>query len=131
MSVPLVVDMNLSVEWVAELAKHGWTAVHWSTIGDPRAEDSVIMDWARANGHVVFSHDLDFGTMLALTHAAGPSVIQVRGQDVMPEHMSPLVIAALRQHDAALASGALLVIEEKKCRVRVLPLHAPPNQPMS
>jgi predicted nuclease of predicted toxin-antitoxin system len=40
MSVPIVVDMNLSVEWVAELAQHGWTAVHWSMVGDPRAEDS-------------------------------------------------------------------------------------------
>jgi len=42
------------------------------------------MAWARANGHVVFTHDLDFGTTLALTHAAGPSVIQVRGQNVLP-----------------------------------------------
>jgi predicted nuclease of predicted toxin-antitoxin system len=38
MSVPLVVDMNLTVEWVAELARHGWSAVHWSTVGDPRPE---------------------------------------------------------------------------------------------
>ena len=51
MSVQLVVDMNLSVEWVAELASHGWSAVHWSTVGDPRADDSVIMAWALANGH--------------------------------------------------------------------------------
>ena len=33
MSVQLVIDMNLSVEWVAELAQHGWSAVHWSTVG--------------------------------------------------------------------------------------------------
>jgi predicted nuclease of predicted toxin-antitoxin system len=33
------------------------------------------MDWAVANGYVVFSHDLDFSTMLALTHASGPSLI--------------------------------------------------------
>ena len=69
MSVSLVIDMNLSPEWVAELAKHGWTAVHWSTVGDPSAEDSAIMSWALANGYAVFTHDLDFGTMLALTHA--------------------------------------------------------------
>ncbi len=122
MSVPIVVDMNLSVEWVDELAQHGWTAVHWSSVGDPRADDSVIMAWARANGHVVFTHDLDFGTALALTHASGPSVLQVRGQNVLPEHMGPVVIAALRQHDAALAAGALVVVEERKSRVRVLPL---------
>src|SRR5438270_11109405 len=122
MSVQLVIDMNLSVEWVAELSKHGWSAVHWSTVGDPAAEDAEIMAWALANGRVVFTHDLDFGTMLALTHAAGPSVFQVREQNVLPDHLAPLVIAALRQHDGALAAGALVVVEEKKSRVRVLPL---------
>ncbi|MEX2173472.1 MAG: DUF5615 family PIN-like protein [Pirellulaceae bacterium] len=122
MSVPLVIDMNLSVEWVAELARHGWSAVHWSTIGDPSAEDSVIMAWAQTNGYVVFTHDLDFGTMLALTHATGPSVLQLRGQNVLPEDIGPVAIAALRQHDAALAAGALVVVDVKKVRVRVLPL---------
>ncbi|MFO7906015.1 MAG: DUF5615 family PIN-like protein [Planctomycetota bacterium] len=122
MSVQLVVDMNLSVEWIGELAAHGWSAVHWSTVADPRADDSVIMAWALAKGHVVFTHDLDFGTMLALTHATGPSVLQVRGQNVLPEDIAPVVIAALRQHDAALAAGALVVVDLKKSRVRVLPL---------
>ena len=119
MSVQLVVDMNLSPDWIAELAQHGWSAVHWSTIGNPRADDAEIMEWARANGYVVF---LDFGTALALTHATGPSVLQVRGQNVLHEHMSPFVIAALRQHDAALAAGAMVVFEERKSRVRILPL---------
>ena len=55
MSVRLVVDMNLSVEWVAELAGNGWSAVHWSTVGDPRAGDAETMVWALANGRVVWS----------------------------------------------------------------------------
>lgn len=87
MSVSIVVDMNLSLEWVAFLGQAGWSAVHWSTIGDPHAEDSVIMAWALAQGRVVFTHDLDFGSMLAITHAAGPSVLQVRTQRVLPEHI--------------------------------------------
>jgi predicted nuclease of predicted toxin-antitoxin system len=122
MSVQLILDMNLSVEWVAELARHGWSAVHWSSVGHPHADDSVIMAWALANGYVVFTHDLDFGTMLALTHAAGPSVLQVRCQSMLPEDIGPVVVAALRQHDAALAAGALVVVDLKKSRVRVLPL---------
>jgi predicted nuclease of predicted toxin-antitoxin system len=122
MSVQLVIDMNLSVEWVAELARHGWTAVHWSTVGDPRADDAVIMAWALARGSVVFTHDLDFGNTLALTHAAGPSVIQLRGHHVLPEDVGPAVIAALHQHDTALATGALVVVDAKRFRVRVLPL---------
>ena len=94
MSLLIVVDMNLTPEWVAELAKQGWPTVHWSTIGDPHADDSTIMAWALANEHVVLTHDLDFGTMLALTHAAGPSVFQIRGQVVLPEKIGPMVRAA-------------------------------------
>jgi predicted nuclease of predicted toxin-antitoxin system len=82
----------------------------------------VIVDWALANGYIIFTHDLDFGAMLALTHATGPSVLQVRGQNVLPEDIGQVVVSALRQHEAALAAGALVVVELKKCRVRVLPL---------
>ena len=118
----LLVDMNLSPGWVPVLQKHGWQAVHWSFVGDPRASDRVIMDWAAAHEYVVFTHDLDFGTMLALSHEAGPSVLQVRGENILPDHMEGLVIAALRQHEADLSSGALVVVDENRSRVRVLPI---------
>ncbi|MGH7492634.1 MAG: DUF5615 family PIN-like protein [bacterium] len=39
----IVVDMSLSPEWVETLERHGWPARHWSTIGDPRAEDATIL----------------------------------------------------------------------------------------
>lgn len=114
--------MNLSVEWIADIAAHGWQAVHWSTVGDTHAEDAAIMSWALAHDHVVFKHELDFGTALALTNATGPSVLQVRGQTVLPEDIRPLVVAALRQHNDALSVAALVVVDLKKSRVRVLPL---------
>lgn len=42
------------------------------------ATDEEIMRWARENGYVVFTHDLNFGVILAATRAQSPSVIQVR-----------------------------------------------------
>src|SRR5262245_54857905 len=99
MSVKILIDMNLSPDWVKVLQRHGWSAVHWSSVGDPHAADGTIMDWALANGYIVFTHDLDFGTPLALTHATGPSVLQVRAQDILPDHLESVVVAALRQHD--------------------------------
>jgi len=122
MRVNVLIDMNLSLDWVPVLQRRGWPAVHWSTVGDPRATDRTIIDWAVANGHIVFTHDLDFGTMLALTHATGPSVLQVRAEDVLPDHLEGVVVAALEQHAAELASGALVVVDESRSRVRVLPI---------
>lgn len=63
MSLRLVIDMNLSPEWIPLLERAGWSAVHWSAVGDPRADDAIIMDWAAENKHVVFTHDLDFSAV--------------------------------------------------------------------
>ena len=122
MSIKFLVDMNLSPQWVPVLQSGGWSTVHWSTIGDPRATDRSNMDWSVANDYAVFTHDLDFGTALALTHGRGPSVIQVRGQDVLPEHMGSMVIAVLHQYESELVSGALVVVDENKSRIRILPM---------
>lgn len=122
MTLRILIDMNLSPEWVSVLKRHGFPAVHWSTVGDPRAPDSEIMAWAADNNCIVFSHDLDFSAMLASTKATGPSVIQVRGQNTFPEHMGKLVIAAINQNLALLERGALVVVNERTHRIRILPI---------
>ena len=119
----LLVDMNLSPDWAAVLEQAGWETAHWSAIGNPRAADFEIMAWAKQNGRVVFTHDLDFGTMLALTQAEGPSVIQVRTQDTTPTAIGKFVINALRQFQMELEKGALIVLDEAQVRARVLPLN--------
>jgi predicted nuclease of predicted toxin-antitoxin system len=78
--VKVLVDVNLSPAWTGLLAEHHIEAAHWTSVGDPRAADSELMRYAREHGYVVFTHDLDFGTLLALTGARGPSVVQVRAQ---------------------------------------------------
>ena len=122
MTIRLLIDMNLSPGWVEWFAQHQLSALHWSTIGDPRATDEQIMQWAVTNRYVVFTHDLDFGSLLAMTKADGPSVIQIRAQDVFPEHLGRFVLAALRQHKELLEKGALIVVDERASRVRILPL---------
>ena len=120
----LLIDMNLSPKWVFVLEEAGLEAVHWSSIGRPNAPDYEILAYARANGYVVFTHDLDFGTILAATKADCPSVIQIRTQDVTPEHLGTLVVSALHQFKKHLEDGAIVTIDQKKLRARILPLHA-------
>ncbi|MBY0496035.1 MAG: DUF5615 family PIN-like protein [Cyanobacteria bacterium] len=118
----LVVDVNLSPLWVDVFADHGWPAVHWSTVGDPRAKDRTIMAWARETGHVVFTHDLDFGTLLALTRASGPSVVQVRTHDVWPDRIGSLVTTVIRTYQSQLQEGAMVTVDESRGKVRILPI---------
>ena len=119
----ILVDMNLPPEWVGFFEQQGVEARHWSEIGAPTAPDRDIFEWARSNACVVFTHDLDFGAILAASGANAPSVIQVRTQDVLPERIGATIVAALREHAGALESGALLSIDGWRPRVRILPLN--------
>ena len=118
----LLVDMNLTPAWVEFLAAHDIEAVHWSAVGEPTADDPVIMEFARTHDMVVLTHDLDFGALLAVTGAEGPSVIQIRTTDVTPEAQSKRLLAALEQFKEQLENGALISIDESRARVRLLPL---------
>lgn len=121
----ILVDMNLSPDWVAVLTRAGHVVAHWSTIGPPSAPDAQILVWARDNGHVLFTHDLDFGAILAASDALAPSVIQIRTQDVTPEHASTILLATLSRFTAQLEEGALISVDEQRARARVLPLKRP------
>jgi len=122
MKLRILIDMNLSPECTEALRRFDWEAVHWREVGDPRAPDSPIMAWAASQGYIVFTYDLDFGSLFAATNAAAPSVIQVRIQDVLPNSLGEAVNAALWQFTDELLQGAIVTVDEQKVRARVLPL---------
>jgi predicted nuclease of predicted toxin-antitoxin system len=78
----LLIDMNLSPSWAVFLGQSGWAALHWSSVGPADARDSEIMAYAATHDYVVLTHDLDFGSILAVTHGGKPSVVQLRTEDV-------------------------------------------------
>jgi predicted nuclease of predicted toxin-antitoxin system len=118
----LLVDMNLSPTWVEALRTMGVEAIHWSSVGDPRAPDREILGYASTEGYVIFTNDLDFGAILAASAASSPSVIQIRAADVTPVGLGPLVRNALNQFAEWLEAGALVTVEEARFRARILPL---------
>jgi predicted nuclease of predicted toxin-antitoxin system len=120
--VRLLIDMNLTPEWVEFFASHSVQATHWSSVGPGNARDREIMSFALGNGFVVFTHDLDFGSILAATNARGPSVIQVRTQDPVPFVVGNAVIGAITDLAPQFERGALVTVEMHKSRSRVLPL---------
>lgn len=118
----LLIDMNLSPDWVTFLAENEIESTHWSSIGKANAPDKEIMEYAKQNDYVIFTHDLDFGTILAATNADLPSVIQVRTKDTLPENIGELVCKAIKQHETALEKGCLLTVDIHQARVRILPV---------
>ena len=76
---------------------------------------------------MVFTHDLDFGIARALSKEEGPSVVQVRSQDINPSHLGKMVVDVFRPRAEVTERGALLTIDEAKARVQIcLSPEAPP-----
>jgi predicted nuclease of predicted toxin-antitoxin system len=119
----LLIAMNLPRAWVPFLAASGIEAVHWADIGPIAALDPEIMDYARQHGMTVMTKDLDFGELLALNNSIGPSVIQLRGGDPMPQVSGDLVISAINSFHAQIEQGALVTIRLLHARVRLLPIN--------
>lgn len=117
-----LIDMNLSPAWVERFQDHGYSALHWSDVGEVNAPDMQIMMFAKEKGYIVFTHDLDFGRLLAITREEMPSVVQVRANDVAPVKLERLVFLALNEFESQLERGALVVIDEARYRARLLPI---------
>lgn len=100
----------------------GFDAKHWSSIGDTHAADTQIMAYAKQHGCIVLTHDLDFGTILAANKHEKPSVVQIRADDLRPEHIGHSVLMALQQFSADLDIGALVTVNPSRIRASVLPL---------
>jgi len=118
----ILLDMNMSPQWVTVLINKGISATHWSSVGSPNASDVEIMNFAKENDFIVLTHDLDFGAILFVTNGQKPSVVQLRINDIYPEIDSDYLISALKSVKAELEQGALLIIDTKRTRIRVLPL---------
>ena len=74
----VLLDMNIPLKYAAMLTKRGIEVLRWPEVGAPNAEDAEIMAYARENDYIVLTFDLDFSTILSVTHDLKPSVVQIR-----------------------------------------------------
>ena len=117
----LLLDMNLSPRWVNYLRSRGLEVQHWSTVGDKRATDQTIFEWAQVSGSVVVTADLDFGEMVVRTNSRFPSVVLVRTDGTLPSDIGETLTRSLQSCTSALEAGALVVINDFGERIRPLP----------
>ena len=119
----LLVDMNLTTRWVQRLNDAGQDTVQLSSVGDPRAPDREICDYASERGLVVLTNDLDFPRILAHGNSGGPSVVLLRSEPLVPEIRGPALVRALQDCEAELAAGAIVSLDwSGPPRARVLSL---------
>jgi predicted nuclease of predicted toxin-antitoxin system len=118
----LLLDQGLPRSTVFPLRAAGIDAVHVGERAMATAADSVILDIARQEQRIVVTLDADFHALLALSGAAGPSVIRFRIEGLRAEHLAGVLVDVLELCKDDLSHGAMVSITENGVRVRHLPL---------
>lgn len=116
-----LVDNALSPELADLLAAAGHDAVHVRAVNLHRAEDSAVLKAAADEKRVLISADTDFGGLLTLGLAKGPSVVLFRhGAPRRSSEQAALLLANLETVAVDLVTGAIVVIQKDRLRVRRL-----------
>jgi predicted nuclease of predicted toxin-antitoxin system len=115
-------DAGISPKTVEFLKQLGHEATHVRTLGMQRAPDAQVIALVRTDGSVVLSFDLDFGDLLALGVTDKPSVILFRLADERAESVNRRLSTVLNEQVTELESGALILVQDTRYRVRKLPI---------
>lgn len=118
-----LLDENQSPFMAMLLGASGHDALHVRDVGLTAAPDSEILQYANAHGQIIISGDTDFGDLLALGDATGPSLVLLRRQQGRrAAEVVALILANLDVIADDLDAGAVVVVDDERLRIRRLPL---------
>ncbi|HVL68610.1 MAG TPA: DUF5615 family PIN-like protein [Vicinamibacterales bacterium] len=115
-------DAGISPLSVAFLNARGHDAVGVRELGLARAPDAAIVERAVAENRVILTFDLDFGDILALQVRERPSVIIFRLGNERAEQINVRLAVILAECATELSTGALVLVEDARYRIRKLPI---------
>jgi predicted nuclease of predicted toxin-antitoxin system len=128
--VKFLLDQNVSPALVGLLADADHLAEHVRDLGMREAPDDVVLAAARDADAVLIPSDTDFGELLARSNANEPSVILLRRQEGRrASEIASLIVANLQAVADDLASGAIVVLDDDRVRIRSLPLQPTAGRP--
>jgi len=117
-----LLNMNLPRQLGKRLTKAGHPSRHVGDLGMACADDLEIVEEARSSSETILTHDLDYGHLLAFEGTRCPSVVIFRLHNTHPSHLFTQLMTAMTDVEGPLAKGAIVVIEEGRLRIRLLPI---------
>jgi predicted nuclease of predicted toxin-antitoxin system len=120
--IRLLLDQGLPRTTVELLSRDGWDVVHAYQCDLSTASDEEILAYARDGQRVICTLDSDLHSILAVTGAAGPSVIRIRQQGLRGADVASLLKRVWDEVGESLKDGAAVTVTERSIRLRRLPL---------
>lgn len=113
----------ISPRLVAELEAVGVNAVHVQALQLSQAPDREVLAHAESSERIVVTRDHDFGALLA-ENQKSVSVILLRDAPGRPADVLAQLLMVLKDCDAALLAGSLVVVAGGRVRIRALPIRS-------
>lgn len=121
-----LVDASISPVVARRLQEAGHDAVHVGEVLRLDVADDVIFEYARRDERVIVAADTNFGELLARRRVSRPSVVLLHRQmRRRPTEQAAVLLANLAEVEEDLLADAVVVIEDRRVRVRGLPILGP------
>jgi predicted nuclease of predicted toxin-antitoxin system len=120
--VRFLADMGVSLRVVEWLRIRGDDVVHLREQGLQRLPNGDIFEKATVEDRVVLTFDLDFGEIVASSRGSRTSVVVFRLRNTRTEQVIARLERVLDESSAALDRGAVVIVEDSRHRVRLLPV---------
>ncbi len=118
-----LIDNALSLFFAHELRKEGHDVLHVRDVNMHKCSDDEIFDFSQKEERIIITADTDFGTILSQRNDSFPSVIIFRRtKSCKPLELASLLLTNLNDIQESLSSGSVIIIEDKRIRIRSLPI---------
>ncbi len=118
----LLLNESISHRIAEPLRAAGHDVVHVEDLSMLGVSDRAVLERAAAEDRTVVTADTDFGTLLALSGAALPSVIQFRRESHWPEQQLQFLLAETDQLEEPCSQGCVVTVTDRRIRIRSLPI---------
>jgi predicted nuclease of predicted toxin-antitoxin system len=115
-------DMGVDIRVAKALAAQGHDVVHLSEQGLHLAADDFIFRKAWSENRILVTYDLGFNTIAYLTRKKRVSIVLFRLQKAKYDQLIQRLQIIVLNCGEVLSEGCLVVVDEKRHRVRRLPI---------
>ena len=113
-----LLDMNLPPALADRLRAEGHDAIHVLDAGLGNLPDRAIFEQAAEDRRIVVTFDLDFGEIAGFAGPGNSSIILLRLRSARQLHLLDRLRVAIARVGDALQTGAILLVEDSRVRVR-------------